>query len=320
MLMYRRSVRNSIVYGMCYLLFWTSVVPARADSALQEETAIRASYPDATIIHVEPENYLELAESLKQQGYHIANKLPTDSDQQPAATPQPYQPSMTNDCDDRNQSTAGEESIRVMVDFSSDMMHSGNRGNRDTAAIVFVIIGTALIVVWALYVFKYIYDVSTGFAVCGKWSDIALVHSAISSSAQQRADFYGLRYMAGFRDGATEFGISAEIGQSNILLSDLGVPLLQGTYWLIGPVLRWRLSRNNNPSYFQMNFMAGSTEFDVIGTIAQASLGLQFGIGDGFKLGVSWGAMNIDLKNTQGIISEQDDYYYLYGVNMGYQF
>ena len=319
--MYRRSVRNSIVYGMCYLLFCTSVVPARADSALQEETAIRASYPDATIIHVEPENYLELAESLKQQGYHIANKLPADANQPSAAVAASlYKPPASNDCDDRNQSTAGEESIRVMVDFSSDMMKSGGNGNRNSAAVVFVIIGTVLIVVWALYVFKYIYDVSTGFTVCGKWSDIALVHSAISSSAQQRADFYGLRYMTGFRDGATEFGISAEIGQSNILLSDFSVPLLQGTYWLIGPVLRWRLSRDKNPSYFQMNFMAGATEFDVMGTIAQASLGLQFGIGDGFKLGVSWGAMNIDLKNTQGIISEQDDYYYLYGVNMGYQF
>ncbi|MDH5573525.1 MAG: hypothetical protein OEY89_17305, partial [Gammaproteobacteria bacterium] len=64
----------------------------------------------------------------------------------------------------------------------------------------------------------------------------------------------------------------------------------------------------------------GSTEFDAMGTIAQANLGLQFGIGDSFKLGVSWGAMNINLNNTQGIVSERDQYYYLYGVNMGYQF
>ena len=206
-----------------------------------------------------------------------------------------------------------------MVDFGGDMMRSGGN-NRDSAAGVFVIIGTVLIVVWALYVFKYIYDVTTGFTACGKWSDFALTSSSISVATNQHARFYGLRYMTGYRDGATEFGISAELGQSDILLADLNLPEMKGIYWFIGPVLRWRISRSNNPSYFQMNFMAGSTEFDAMGTIAQANLGLQFGIGDGFKLGVSWGAMNINLKNTQGIVSERDQYYYLYGVNMGYQF
>ncbi|MBI3188726.1 MAG: hypothetical protein HYZ31_12775 [Gammaproteobacteria bacterium] len=323
--MNNKKYKKIICYLLCSVLAWTSVVPVNASQAEPadniNEADIRARYPHASIIHVAPENYLQLAESLRQQGYSIANKLPADAAQPTdEVTPPPYTPAATNDCGDRNQPSAGDESIRVMVDFSSDMMRSGNNGNRDAAAVVFVIIGTVLIVVWALYVFKYIYDVAAGFTPCGKWTDISLVRSAISSDTQQHADFFGLRYMTGFRDGATEFGISAEIGQSDILLADAGLPEMKGTYWFLGPVLRWRLSRSNNPSYFQMNFMAGSTEFEAMGTIAQANLGLQFGIGDGFKLGFSWGALNINLENTQGIVSERDQYYYLYGVNMGYQF
>ena len=57
-----------------------------------------------------------------------------------------------------------------------------------------------------------------------------------------------------------------------------------------------------------------------MGVIAQATLGLQFGIGDAMRLGLSWGAMNINLKNDQGIISDDEQYYYLYGLNVGYRF
>lgn len=323
--MRNKKYKKTGSYLICLVMAWSGVVPAHTSPATIPaqitEADIQARYPNARIIHVAPENYSQLAQSLQQQGYYIANKLPADADPQTdEVTPPPYNPAVTNDCGDRNAPSAGDESLRVMVDFSSDMMRSGSNGNRDAAVVVFVIIGTVLIVVWALYVFKYIYDVAAGFTPCGKWTDISLVRSSISSSTQQHADFVGLRYMTGFRDGATEFGISAEIGQSDILLADLGQPEMKGSYWFLGPVLRWRLSHSNNPSYFQMNFLAGSTEHDAMGTIAQANLGLQFGLGENFKLGVSWGALNINLKNTQGIVSERDQYYYLYGVNMGYQF
>lgn len=323
----RKRLRSLFTFALCSVLMWTSVVPARADVArVMDEAAIRTQYPNAKIIQVEAADYPQLAESLRRQGYLTQAEVQASgqwigSVRQPSPEiPPPYQPaSSSDDCNDRQTPSAGEESVRVMVNFSNDMMKSGGN-NRDSAAVVFVIIGTVLIVVWALYIFKYIYDVTTGFTPCGKWSELALTSSSISGTANQHARFYGLRYMTGYRDGATEFGISAELGQSDILLADLNLPEMKGTYWFIGPVLRWRLSRSNNPSYFQMNFMAGSTEFDAMGTIAQANLGLQFGIGNAMRLGLSWGAMNINLNNDQGIISDREQYYYLYGVSMGYQF
>ena len=320
-------MRNFFTFALCSVLMWTGVVPARADVArLMDAAALRTHYPNAKIIQVEAADYPQLAESLSRQGYLAQAELQASSGQwigsvrQPPPEISPPQPEpSSDDCNNRQTPPAGEESVRVMVDFSSDMMKSGGN-NRDAAAVVFVIIGTVLIVVWALYVFKYIYDVSTGFVPCGKWSDLMITSSSISGNANQRAKFNGLRYMTGFRDGATEVGISAELGQAHILLPELGATELEGLYWFIGPMLRWRISAGNNPHYFQMNFLAGSTEHDAMGVIAQANLGLQFGMGDAFRLGVSWGAMNINLNNDQGIISEREQYYYLYGVNMGYKF
>ena len=69
-----------------------------------------------------------------------------------------------------------------------------------------------------------------------------------------------------------------------------------------------------------MNFLAGSTEIDELGVIAQATLELQFGIGDAMRLGISWGAININIERDQGFITEREQYYYLYGLNIGYRF
>ena len=46
----------------------------------------------------------------------------------------------------------------------------------------------------------------------------------------------------------------------------------------------------------------------------------RFGLGDHLHLGLSWGAMNVELNNDQGIISDRDQYHYLYGVSAGFRF
>ena len=105
-----------------------------------------------------------------------------------------------------------------------------------------------------------------------------------------------------------------------ILLVEVGTLELKGRYWLLGPILRWRFSDDINPNYFQMNFIAGTTEHDEVGMLAKASLGFLFGVGDSMQLGFNWGAMNIDLNENQGIITERDQYHYFYGINVGFKF
>lgn len=61
-------IKNPVIYLLCFTLLWTTVVPvAGAQDMLVEgmtEERIRKKYPNAKIIHVEPEEYEKVKEKL----------------------------------------------------------------------------------------------------------------------------------------------------------------------------------------------------------------------------------------------------------------
>jgi len=320
------------IYLICFAMSGMSVVPHPA-YALEHPAMIGLGtsellekYPDAKIIHVSTDEYPTLEKQLRQQGYSQSRTMPLQLvqhdrqendrgvDQQQGVSP------LRGDCEEPGGESSGEKSLRVMVDFTEDMMRSSNNTSSDEAAVVFVVIGAIVLVVWTLYVFKYFYDVSVGVIPCGRWNELTVVTGFTSTSDEQHARFNGLRYSTGFRDGVADIGISFELGQADILLKEVSTLELKGRYWLLGPMLRWRISHGLNPSYLQMNFIAGTTEHDEVGLLAKASLGVLLGIGETMQLGLNWGAMNINLNGDQGIISDRDQYHYLYGINMGFRF
>ncbi|MCK5639533.1 MAG: hypothetical protein KAJ19_02005 [Gammaproteobacteria bacterium] len=290
---------------------------------IQDEKTILQQYPNAKILRVSADKYPQLAAQLQSQGYRLGKTRlasneaisPTTIDAQPS---EPSATSVSGDCGDSNQEV-DDGSVHVMLDVSSDMLgSSGDSG--DGAAVIYVIVGTVLVFVWTLYVFKYLYDVATGFAPCDPWREFTATSSRISTSRFERADFYGLKYLAGFRDGITKVGFSIELGEADIFLPQLINRRLQGTYWMLGPLLRWRISPGNNPHYFDMSFVGGSTNHNETGLIAKATLGMQFGLSDKMHLGVNWGAMNIDIKESQGLFNAGRKYYYQLGTNFGIRF
>lgn len=327
-----------IIYMLSFVLAWASVMPAYAGNSNpvneMDEAGITEKYPNAKIIHVTEENYPALAKKLQKKGYRtsIMDSVPllaeNDTYQQPEPNQSPDKnnykqitPHKTNDCDDANYSqenSASDDSLQVMVDFSSDMM-SSNGDSGKNAAVVFVFIGAVLLVVWTIYIFKYLYDISLGRYPCG-WSEMSVSTSKISSDNNQFANFYGLNFKTGIKNQGTEFGLSAEVGHSDILLIESGSLRLKGLYWLLGPMLRWRLSSSVNPHYFQMEFLAGSTEHSEMGVIARASMGLRFSLNKHTHMSLNWGAMNINLKDNQGIINDREQYHILYGINLGFRF
>lgn len=316
------------VYLICFFMISMNLMPRPVyagqfpHSGSFNEKELFEKYPAAKVIRVTPEEYLTLENKLRQQGYRQSERVSLELAQNNVDVPRVQQGNvvLADDCAEKGNKSASEESLRVMVDFTDDMMRSGNGSSGDGAAVLFVIVGTVVVVVWALYVFKYLYDVSVGNAPCGHWNELTVVSSAAATGEAQHARFGGLRFATGFREGILDVGIGFELGKTDILLSEVGVLELKGRYWLLGPVLRWRLSQGGNPSYFQMNFVAGTTEHDEVGRLAKASLGLLLGIGDSMQLGLNWGALNINLNGDQGIITERSQYHYLYGVSMGFRF
>jgi len=56
------------------------------------------------------------------------------------------------------------------------------------------------------------------------------------------------------------------------------------------------------------------------GIVALANLSFRFSLQKKYQFGINWGAININVNEKEGIISESDQYYYLYGINFDYHF
>ncbi len=321
-------IQRLTAHLVCFFMLVMNVIPSPAYAAESSsasglnEVELFEKYPNAKVIRVSSDEYLTLTQDLQKRGYAQAEVLPLVLAQNDINAAETSQPNLAfkDDCGENSEESAGDQSVRVMVNFTNDMMHTGHGGSGDEAAVFFVIVGTVVVIVWALYIFKYLYDISLGNTICGKWNELTVVSSFASAGVAQHANFSGLRYATGFREGILDVGIGFELGRTDMLLSEIGVLELKGNYWLLGPILRWRISQGINPSYFQMNFVAGSTEHDEVGRLAKASLGLLFGLGESMQLGLNWGAMNINLNDNQGIISERSRYHYLYGMSLGFRF
>lgn len=321
-------IKNILTRFLCFVIAWTTVFPASAQSigtSGLNETQIRQKYPNARIVHVSAEEYPQLAAQLGQQGYNqeyslalkqLAQRDTAADTNETRQRPPGLEQQQRNDCGGSIRES-GDSSVQFNLNFGNTSSSSGSNG--DDAAVVFVIIGLVMVVVWTLYFFKYLYDVSVGLSPC-RWSEVSVISSFISRFDQQHARFYGVQYATGIQDGATEFGIAAEMGHSDILLIESSPLQLQGLYWFLGPVLRWRMSEGANPHYFKLHFMGGSTEHDEIGVLAKAGLSLQFAVGPAAFIGLNWGALHINLSEDQGIINERNQYHYLYGINFGMKF
>lgn len=292
-------------------------MPAYADITYADEglseTEIRASYPNAKIIHTTESEYSEVAETLRSQGYTVQNNTP--SAQQNTSN----NSSDFSDCK-KSTETSSDDSVRIGVEITDDILHSAGNSNEKQAVVVFVIIGTVVVIVWSIYVFKYMFDLASGFKPCYPWYELTFTSSALTSPTIKQLDLNALRFMTGFSDENTDFGIAVEFGRANINLTDNDSTDFGGRYWMLGPVLRWHLNKQINPHTFQMSFMGGTTEHNAVNLLARASIGLQLSLSNSFHLGFSWGVMNIELNNDQGIISAHDDYEYFFGVNSGFSF
>jgi len=325
-------IRRCIVYLVCLSLTGMGIAPelAHADGrppvGAVSESEILQNYPNAKIIHVSAEDYPRLAQMLQRRGYRQAGSSSlvlaenTDGSGSTHNTRQRNGTGERSGCKESGLKSSSDDSIRVVTDITDDMLHGGRGSSGDDAAVVFIIIGAVVLIVWTLYIFKYLYDISVGIVPCDYWKELTLVTSVSSSSDEQHARLHGLRFSTGYSSGLTDVGLSLELGKSDILLKEISTLQLKGGYWLLGPTLRWRLSQSRNPTFFHMDFVAGSTDNSAVGLMARAGLGLMFGIGDAMQMGLSFSALNINLNEDQGIISDRSRYQYLYGINFGYNF
>ncbi len=310
-------IKKTIIGLLCVTMSWASIVPAYAKSP-ETLSALNEQYPDAKIIHVSREEYPALASWLAQNGYQTAGEQVVlsdsrDRDSRDMPVTDARAPRASDDCDE-NQREAQPPNVFLNISNSTNSRGGGN------SEFVFVVIGAIVVVVWTIYAVKYLVDLSVGRRSCGAWSDVAFSSSWGMANGGASNWFGGVRYLTGVRSGSTDLGLSGEIGQAQIHMPEESLDV-HGLYWLLGPLLRWHMgSGSGNPHYFQMEFLAGTTEHDEVGVIAQAKVGFNFAVGDNFRWGVNIGALNINLSESEGVIGERSQYHSMTGLEWGYRF
>lgn len=323
-------ITKLIARFVCISIIWVTVYPTYASPQpmpeQMDETSIKVLYPNARVIHVSAEDYPELQTKLRLSGYQpqTETNTPLLALNQPVQTTEDMPVSASTDDDecrgrsdsDYSQDESADNSVGINLDF----LNGRGGGNSDDAAVLFVIVGAIVLVVWTIYAIKYLYDVTSGIEVCGKrWSEWTFSRSEMNTDNTQYAHFSGVRYITGVDRGTSNIGLSAELGQADVSLTESGSLRLQGMYWLLGPMLRWSLPASRYQSYFQMDFVAGSTEHEEMGIIAAARMGFNFGLNDQLRFGINYGALNINL-HEQGIILDRTQFYTFWGLELGFRY
>lgn len=218
--------------------------------------------------------------------------------------------------------------IAVPAKDCSDCL--GSLPSDDVAAVVFVVIGVVVIAFFVVYAVAYL----TNAAVHGEerdfWWEIGARATAMGDDDDDEKEMRhvetgvatGLLLAAGPGSKDFQIGLGVEAGYMYLdTVYDEHTRLEEpnGMYGMAGPVIRMCWG-DNNPNYFLLELLAGTSSHDEIGIISTARAGLNFGVSEHFRIGLNGGSFYYNLKESENLFQETDDFMLLFGVEMGYRF
>jgi hypothetical protein len=206
-----------------------------------------------------------------------------------------------------------------IVESTVELFHSGS--GEDFAVVLFVVVGVFVVAVWVVYAGVYVADVLIG-REHEYWWDLETHSSWLVGGAEEGA-LFGAKLATGIVEQDVQVGIAGEFGYLDMDVdvedSDRTVEL-KGMYGLAGPAIRWIMDTGPNPSYFSLELLAGTSEHQETRLISTAKAGLNLGIGDRFRLGLTLGSLYVDLEANEGLPLEQSDFNVLLGAETGFRF
>jgi len=226
--------------------------------------------------------------------------------------------------------TSGSISVHQGFKLPNISLGGGKKG--DGAAVMLIIIGVVVIAALFVYAGKFIADLFSGDGeYYTYWWDIGTQFITLDTEASEQGNFTGLKFSGGFvANRLAQFGLAAEVGSMDLDLNynRNSTPQriqLEGTYWLIGPTVRWLLGYTDteqlaNNSYFYLELLGGSSDRNEVDKMAVARVGFNTGIGEHLRLGAHYGAFYLGLNEDQGFANDGDNYWDMYGLEIGYQF
>lgn len=227
--------------------------------------------------------------------------------------------------------TSGSVSIRQGFKLPNINIGGGNKG--DAAAVMLIVIGVVVIAALFIYAGKWLVDmINNDEDYYAYWWDIGGQFFNLDTGPGEHGNFNGIKFSGGFVPNMnTNFGLTAEIGRMDLdlLYNRNSTPQrinIEGTYWLVGPIVRWLIGGRDSDenfahnSYIYLELLGGNSDRDGIDMIGVGRIGINTGLGEHLRLGLHYGAFYLGLDEDQGFANDGDNYWNMYGLEIGYQF
>ena len=203
-------------------------------------------------------------------------------------------------------------------------------GDSDLAVVLFVLIGVFVVAALIVYAGKFIYDVATNAGKYTYWwelgPNLSVIENDHKHGFKEDGILAGLRIATGFTDRDVQVGLTGEFGMMdfNLYYEDKkGLLELEGFYGMVGPSIRFLFNKDmddSNSSFLFLEILAGTSEHGEAGVLSTARIGVNWGIKDHGRIGLHFGTLYFDLKETESIIHEEDNFRLMGGMEIGYRF
>lgn len=226
----------------------------------------------------------------------------------------------------------GRASVYIDQGFRLPKISGGGNG-KDAAAVMLIVIGVVVIAALFIYAGKWIADMlQNDEDYYAYWWDIGGQFINLDTDPGEHGNFTGIKFSGGFVPNMhTNFGLTAEIGRMDLdlLYNRNSTPQrvnIEGTYWLLGPIVRWLFGNRDSDenfahnSYVYLELLGGNSDRDGIDMIGVGRIGINTGLGEHMRLGFHYGAFYLGLDEDQGFANDGDNYWNMYGLEIGYQF
>jgi hypothetical protein len=231
---------------------------------------------------------------------------------------QPYTPVNYEQAPTRHEQTANYHGF---VELVADLGSSNWSGN-DLAIVIFVVVTVTVVLAVVVYAGAFLYEALTGTGSNSYWWDLE-AHSAFLGGSGTRGNMSGAKFSSGLENSEARVGLVLEGGylRADIHPEDKGDPCeIRGIFAMAGAGIRWPFGiMDSNPSFFGMEFLAGTADDDNVDLISVARANVDFGIGSRVRLGFSLGALYMGLTAKEGLIENANNYSTLIGVQTGYR-
>jgi len=195
--------------------------------------------------------------------------------------------------------------------------------DNEAAVVIFVVIGVTVVLAVVVYAGAFLYEMATGLGDHSYWWDVE-TQAAWLVGGGDSGYVAGLRLGAGFEDSEARIGLVVEGGYLKAEIRperDLDRMRVEGGYAMAGASVRWEFGREPaNPSFLGLDLLAGTASDDQVDLLSTARANLSFGVGPRARLGVSLGALYVDLDPTEGPAADLDRFTTLMGLQAGYRF